>query len=711
MKHNGVYDPEGKYKNPLTGKSYTDEYFQFTGPKGWPKLEVYKNKDLILEKLNKSRVLVAESGTGTGKTVIFPKLAMHYGDYQNKVLVTIPRTQLVISAAQFAAKTLDIPHSENGTPYDGDIIGYKFRGSDEFDADANSNTKLTFATDGKVVNMIQKNPSFDNYDIVIVDEIHERNVNIDIMLLLLKNALKINPNLKLILMSATMPKDIFQNYYREFGLEEIEILAKSNYPVKIEYPLKLDKIKPRDLVEKTFEFFQSILVKDLRDKKSILFFMPSKAKVIELADLIEKKYPHFKVFNIMSANADLHAKDVDKTIEDLSMEEEKVYDKKIIVSTPVWESSKTIEGLEVIVDNGYEFSKTFNAEELASISKTDLVSKGQVKQRTGRVGRNNPGLCYRLFSEKTYHTMLDNPIPPILNSNILSNIFDLSKLITNPTLSRLKNKIEELIQPPNNKVQRIYLRWLYDLGYFETWTPDSLLSFDGKRILNMRGTDVFLIREALVKSVNYNCIVEMSVMASVIDILLSRDKDLVDFFNIPRNVIDQDYFVNLKLEKFKHPYGKLFSIYNVVNIFFKHVYKNQTDNLDKFVKKNNLNYFMFKDIIDKASDIVGKIPKNIKSINLDDLNRADDRVLLCLLHAFFCNMAVKDKKGFTNLYPDTKTFFKVKDFNDNYMVYIDLSKRGALAEVNNPIIVPYKVLKHLPNSKKYFLLKRKTVKL
>ena len=709
MKKNGIYDPEGKYKNPLTGKAYTREYFDKVD--NWRHLEVYKNRDLILEKMAKCRVLIAEAGTGTGKTVIFPKLAMHYGNYQNRVLVTIPRTQLVISAVQWAAITMNIPHGEDGTPLDGDIIGYKFRGSDEFDADANENTKLTFATDGKAITMIKKNPSFDNYDFVIIDEIHERSVNIDIILLLLKNALRLNPNLKLILMSATMPKDIFQDYYREFGIEEIKILAKSNYPVEIKYPLKIDKIKNADLVEKTFEFFQNKLTNELRDKKSILFFMTVSKKIAELGEMIEKKYPHFKVFKITRTTADLYAEAVDKSIEDLSMDEGKIYDKKIIISTPVWESSKTIKGLEVVVDNGYEWNVSFNIEEIVGIMKNSLISQGQAIQRTGRVGRNSPGLCYRLFSEKTYHTMLANPIPPILNTDILSDIFGLTLLISNPTLSRLKNKIDELIQPPSNNAQRIYLRWLYDLGYFESWTSDSLLSDEGKSALNMRGTDVFLMREALIKSAKYSCIVEMSIMTAIIDTFSKdKDKELVNFFNIPSNVIDKDYFINLKLEKFKHPYGTLFSVYKATNIFFKHIYKNQSDNLEKFVKKNNLNYFLFREIIGKASDIINKIPRHIKKENLDDLDKVDDRVLLCLLNAFFCNISIKDKKGYTNLYPQKKSSFKLKGFDSNYIIYINFIKLGGIELINNPIVVPYKVFKHLPNSKKYFAIKRRTIK-
>lgn len=708
MKQNGIYDPEGKYKNPLTDREYTPEYFKYVDK--WKNLKVYQNRDLILKKLDKSRVLIADSGTGTGKTVIFPKLAMHYGDYQNRILVTIPRTPLVISAVQYAALCLNVPHEEDGTPVDGDTIGYKFRGSEDFQADANEKTKLTFATDGKAITMIKKNPSFDNYDIVIIDEIHERNVNIDIILLLLKNALKLNPNLKLILMSATMPKGIFQNYYKQFGVEEVKIDAVSTYPVKIEYPLKIDKIKPRELADKTFDFYNKIVDKELREKKNILFFMPTNGKMSELAEMMRTKYPNYKIFKINRNTAKTYSEEVDRSLDDIIMDEGKMYDKKIIISTPVWESSKTIKNLEVVFDNGYEWDVSYNVFELTDISKMSLISKGQAEQRRGRVGRNGPGLCYRLFSEKTYYSMLDDPIPPILNTNIISSLFDLCKLIPNPTLSRLKNKVDELIQPPKDGAQKIYLRWLYDLGYFETWSPDSLLTNEGKIVLDMRGTDTFLMRQAFLSSVKYNCTVEMSIMIAIVDTLASREKDLADFFDLPEDDLKKEYFENIFVEKFKHPYGNLFSIYKAVNIFFKHIYKNNSRNLENFVKKNKLNYFLFRQIIDKASDVIIKAPRNIRREKIEDLDKVDDRVLLCLANAYFCNISEKDKKDYSNLYPKYKTKFQVSNLKSRYILYLYLTKNSGRINAVLTSELPVKILKYLDSSKKYFIIKRKTIK-
>lgn len=218
----GILDPEGKKLNPLTGKKYIDVDFYRQLAGFWSKkLAVYERAEEIIGIIRNNRVIIAEAGTGTGKTVLIPKLALHAVDYKEQVIVTVPKRALSESSSDFAAKTLGITtqfdsEGNSVTEPDGNIVGYWHSKGKNNSGYAKEDAKLIFSTDGSIVPRLNNDPSFENVGIVCVDEVHERNANIDIMLMQLRIALRLNPNLKVILMSATLPKNIFQNYFAEF---------------------------------------------------------------------------------------------------------------------------------------------------------------------------------------------------------------------------------------------------------------------------------------------------------------------------------------------------------------------------------------------------------------------------------------------------------------------------------------------------------------
>ena len=254
----GLFDPYGENINPLTGKAYenlySDEILEYkSGPlEGvkvqktyknlsylWTNYAVYTNLVPILNSIRKNQVTLVKAATGTGKTVITPKIALQTFNFQKKVICALPKRTLAEDAAQFASRCLDVEL--------GNEVGFFYMGEHK----TSNNTKLTFTTPGSLKSMITgiKKDSetgenitdqyLSEYDCVILDEIHERSVQTDQLLLMLKGIMEKRPEFKLILMSATMDLDMFNNYYTKSKFSCGEIIVEGiSFNVDITYEKK-----------------------------------------------------------------------------------------------------------------------------------------------------------------------------------------------------------------------------------------------------------------------------------------------------------------------------------------------------------------------------------------------------------------------------------------------------------------------------------------
>ena len=246
---------EGKGLNPLTNKRYSEEYLK-NKPTYYETLPVYIDRNHIRAVIENNQVTLIQSGTGSGKSVIVPKIALqivNYGygytadiqrhqirqqteklteklDKNHKVIMTLPKQVITRSAAEASARELDVTL--------GEIIGFKHSNSkidDKRDSYDRKKTILLYATDGSLEHKLREYPTLRDesgqnlYDIIIMDEVHERNERIDMIIHLMKYALKHNPSLKLILMSATIDAKPFKIFFKNFKFQDISI---SGQPLK-----------------------------------------------------------------------------------------------------------------------------------------------------------------------------------------------------------------------------------------------------------------------------------------------------------------------------------------------------------------------------------------------------------------------------------------------------------------------------------------------
>ena len=429
----GILDPEGKKKNPLTGKKYSktisgdnkEEYgtndYQFLAlrpdvpMKGWSNFPMYKKAEEIIKLIRQNDVSVVESGTGTGKTVILPKLALHVLDYKRKIVMTVPKTSLAVSSSGFAAKCLDVElGKEVGFLHRGSQIVKEENGEEVIYPSESEDTKFLFATDGFILQMIKGDPKLEKYDIVIIDEAHERSTNIDLLLFYLRQACILRKGskkeLKIIITSATMPKGrIFQKYFLEKGLSvgEMEIAGKPLMEVKVHYSDK--NIALKQVEEASINTYFDKIVKPGLPGDSLIFTTTA-PKANKLCDEVKKRNKRICCVSATAKSVEsTKLKDPDNpekiySLEDLASGErsnidlykrlypERKFERKIIISTNVWESSITLNQLKFVIDNGYALINSFDGVTMTDNLLSTRISKGSAAQRKGRV-RQSPTRC------------------------------------------------------------------------------------------------------------------------------------------------------------------------------------------------------------------------------------------------------------------------------------------------------------------------------
>jgi HrpA-like RNA helicase len=397
----GIYDTEGININPLNGKEYSEQYKQLT--KFWSNLPAYENIDDCIDSIKSNDVILVSSGTGSGKTVLFPKFALHANDYKGKIIVTLPKKLITKSAAEFAAKTLDVEL--------GNQVGYQYKG----ESIKSSGTNLLYATDGSIISMIKSDPLIQAIDIILIDEAHERKTQIDILLYLIKNAIIIRKEknmkpLKLIIMSATIEESIFRDYFTNLNYDYVHLSGKPNFPIE-EYFLK-DSImeKSNKYIEVGLEKIEEIVKKD-NNNSDTLFFVTTVKECDDTADKLEYIYNDSFVMPLYSG--------IPSSLEEIISNKDKYkeinpnYRRRIFVATNVAESSLTIDGIVYVIDAGLEVNVIYDASRKINIMNTSFITKAQMAQRKGRAGRTQNGFCYHLYTKEEMEKAIDYPDPEI----------------------------------------------------------------------------------------------------------------------------------------------------------------------------------------------------------------------------------------------------------------------------------------------------------
>ena len=372
---------------------------QISIPKNLP---IAKVVDKIKEACHSSNVVIVAGETGSGKSTQLGKICLDLGQ---GVFGMIGHTQPRRVAARAVASRVA---SELGVCL-GKEVGFQIR----FDVKTNPDTLIKVMTDGILLSEIQKDPFLEKYDTLIIDEVHERTLNIDFLLGYLKKLIQKRADLKLIITSATIDVDRFSKYFSD--APKIEVSGKM-FPVEVKYR----SIEPTSKSETS----DNELILDILDeiwqkpKGDVLVFLPGEREIRELSDTIKKHRKNFEVCPLFSRLS--------------SWEQDKIFEphnnRRVILSTNLAETSLTVPGVRYVIDLGFARVSRYSHRSKVQKLPVEEISRSSADQRKGRCGRLEDGICFRLFSEENFSRRPDNTAPEIQRTNLASVVLRMLQL-------------------------------------------------------------------------------------------------------------------------------------------------------------------------------------------------------------------------------------------------------------------------------------------
>lgn len=370
-----------------------------------PILPINQRRDEIAALIEANQVVIVCGETGSGKSTQLPKICLDMGrGVRGLIGHTQPRR---IAARTVAARVAEELHSQPG-----ECVGYKIRFTDH----VGPQTYIKLMTDGILLAETQGDRFLDAYDTLIIDEAHERSLNIDFLLGFLKNLLPKRPDLKIIITSATIDPDRFSRHFNDAPVIEV---SGRTYPVEVRYrPLisEHDEEPDRDLVEGILHAVDEIGQIDLGD---ILIFLPGEHEIRACTDALRRH--KLRNTEILPLYAKLGKQDQNKVFAPHNK-------RHIVLATNVAETSITVPGIRYVIDPGLARMSRYSPRSKVQRLPIEPISQASANQRKGRCGRVSEGICYRLYSEEDFIARTLYTDPEIKRTNLASVILQLSAL-------------------------------------------------------------------------------------------------------------------------------------------------------------------------------------------------------------------------------------------------------------------------------------------
>jgi ATP-dependent helicase HrpA len=374
-------------------------------------LPITARADDIIKLIREHQVVVIAGETGSGKTTQLPKLCLAAGRGEAGMIgCTQPRRLAARSVARRVAE-------EQGTPL-GDIVGFQVRFNDQ----VSERSLIKFMTDGILLAETQGDPWLSAYDTLIIDEAHERSLNIDFLLGYLKRLAAKRPELKIIVTSATIDTARFAEH---FGGAPVVAVEGRAYPVEVRWRSLDETIarhgKGRDLQQGSAEHIAATLDEITHDdpRGDVLVFLPGEREIRDAHLLLSRR--QYRETEILPLYARLSGNDQDRVFKPGSK-------RRVVLATNVAETSLTVPRIRYVIDTGSARVKRYSQRSQLERLHVEPISQAAADQRKGRCGRVGPGICYRLYDEADFASRAAYTDPELLRSSLANVILRMLSL-------------------------------------------------------------------------------------------------------------------------------------------------------------------------------------------------------------------------------------------------------------------------------------------
>ncbi len=451
-------------------------------------LPICEKKDLIQEKIQASQILILAGETGSGKTTQIPKMCLELGlGIKGLIGHTQPRR---IAASTVASRIAEELKCELGS-----FVGYQVRFTDH----TSDETYIKLMTDGILLAEIQQDPMLLKYDTLIIDEAHERTLNIDFLLGYLKKLVQKRTDLKVIITSATIDVDRFSKHFNDAPIIEV---SGRTFPVELRYRPWADLYE--DVNEAIVESIGEILHESKGKGGDILIFLSGERDIREASHAIKKaSFPHLDILPLYAR---------------LSLaEQNRIFQphkgRRVVLATNVAETSLTVPGIKYVIDTGVARISRYSLRNKVQRLPIEAISRASADQRKGRCGRVSEGICYRLYGEDDFLSRPEFTDAEILRTNLAAVV-----------LQMLHMKIGDVrdfpfVDKPDNRLINDGFKLLEEL---------KAVSKSGKvtpvgRLLYSLPLDPRLAR-VVVEANNLSCLKEVLIIVSALSIQDPRER-------------------------------------------------------------------------------------------------------------------------------------------------------------------------------------------
>ncbi|SDL23962.1 ATP-dependent RNA helicase HrpA [Streptomyces indicus] len=565
-------------------------------------LPVSQKKDEILEAIRDHQVVIVAGETGSGKTTQIPKICMELGrGVRGMIGHTQPR--------RIAARTVAERVAEELNTELGETVGWKVRFTDQ----VSNSTYVKLMTDGILLAEIQTDRELRAYDTIIIDEAHERSLNIDFLLGYLAQLLPKRPDLKVVITSATIDPERFS---RHFGDAPIVEVSGRTYPVEVRYRPLLEEDSEdadRDQITAIVDAVEEL---QGEGKGDILVFLSGEREIRDTADALEKK--KYKFTEVLPLYARLsHA------------EQHRVFQphtgRRIVLATNVAETSLTVPGIKYVIDPGTARISRYSHRTKVQRLPIEAISQASANQRKGRCGRTSDGICIRLYSEEDFESRPEFTDAEILRTNLASVILQM-------TAAGLGD-IEKFpfIDPPDHRNIRDGVQLLQELGALDPAQKDprKRLTQMGRKLAQLP-VDPRLAR-MVVEADKNGCVREVMVIAAALSIQDPRERPA-----------DKQTQADQQHARFKDETSDFLAYLNLWRYIREQQRERGSSSFRRMCKQEYLNFLRIREWQDIYTQL-RTVAKQM-GIHLNEDDAADQQVHVSLLAGLLSHIGMKDVK-------------------------------------------------------------------